>query len=98
MGPYAMPKVDGVNYLAATEVDHGQRASVRAGPADSRVAVDRYECSFAIGGCGDLVPRHPSLGDGRNLPGNIWINDTERPITFIGDEQQSIGWRGRRGE
>jgi hypothetical protein len=88
-----VPKVDGVDYLAFTEVDHSQRASVRAGHADSRVAVDRYECPLAIGRCGDLVPSHASLGDGRNLPCSSRINETEGLITFIGDEQQSVRWR-----
>ena len=92
MGPYAVPKVDGVDYLAFTEVDHSQRASVRAGHSDSRVAVDWYECPLAIGRCGDLVPSLASLGDGRNLSSLSRINETESPVTFVGDEQQAVRW------
>ena len=93
------PKSSVALIVARREIDRDEMLTVRAGLSDAGVAVNRHVGGAAIGRGDDLVTGDAILGHQRDLTPGLRIDETERALAFVRDEEETRppgGASGRR--
>jgi hypothetical protein len=88
MGSRTFAEIDGPHHLAGREVDNSQQATIRARLANSRVTINRHKGPLRIGRRRHFMAGDAILCDGCDLTASHWINDPERLIPLVGDQEQ----------
>ena len=96
MGPHTLAEIEGVHHLPSCEVNDPQQATVRARLANSRVPINRHKGLFPVGRRRHFMTGYAILRDCGDLAARRWINDPERLVSLVGDQEQPASNRATR--
>jgi hypothetical protein len=88
MGPHTFAEIEGAYHLPACEADDSQQATVRARLANSSITVNRHEGPFPIRRRRHFMASNAILRDRCDLTAGHRINDPERLVSFVGNQEQ----------
>ena len=100
MGAQRFPQVERIDQFVRGKVNHGDVAAVGAGRAHAGIAVDGNEGAPAVGRSRHFVAGNAAFIHRGNFLSLHRIDNTQRVITFICNQQQPARrrgtvWRGR---
>ena len=93
----ALAEINIADNLAGCKIDHHHVAAISAGHPHARVSIDGDVGEFAVAGGDHFVSCNAVFGNFGHLFSGRDVDQAERVVAFIGDEQRSFGSRGMHG-
>src|SRR5579884_1596047 len=95
MRPHSLSEIEIADDLPRREVNYNHVAAVCTWLPDARISVDRNICKTPVTRRNDFVASNSTFGNFGNLLFRNWINNSERIVAFVRDEQQAVIIVGR---